>query len=143
MPATSFDSWTWRCGTAVADLMARIGVGPMARLTTTGWITRRTHTVPVVPIDHGGGRWLVAPYGPVAWVRNARVNPTVSLRRGRSTARYTACEVGPEDAGPVLQRYVQVASRARSSFTASVDAPTEAFIAEADRHPVFELRAIA
>jgi deazaflavin-dependent oxidoreductase (nitroreductase family) len=143
MPPISFDSWTWRCGTALANLMARLGVGPMARLTTTGRITSRAHTVPVVPIDHAGSRWLVAPYGPVAWVHNARADPTVTLRHGRSTARYTAREVGPDDAGPVLQRYVQVAARARSSFTAGVDAPAAAFTAEADRHPVFELRAAA
>ena len=89
MPPTSFDSWTWRCGTALANLMARLGVGPMARLTTTGRITGRAHTVPVVPIDHAGARWLVAPYGPVAWVHNALADPTVTLRRGRSTTAAT------------------------------------------------------
>jgi hypothetical protein len=39
----------------------------------------------------------------------------------------------------VLQRYVAVATATRKYFKAGKDAPVEQFIAEADRHPVFEL----
>jgi deazaflavin-dependent oxidoreductase (nitroreductase family) len=141
MTTPDFHRWTWRAGTALANVLARLGVGPLALLTTTGRRTGRPHTVPVVPIEHDGRRWLVAPYGPVGWVHNVRVDPHVTLRRGRRTERGTAREVGPEAAGPVLRRYVQVATRARGSFSADVDAPVAAFTAEADRHPVFELHA--
>jgi hypothetical protein len=98
--------------------------------------------LPVVPVELAGSRWLVAPYGAVAWVHNARSNPAVTLRRGRSTERLLAREAGPDEAGPVLKRYVHVATRARGSFTAGSDAHDAAFVAEAARHPVFELRPI-
>jgi hypothetical protein len=45
---------------------------------------------------------------------------------------------GPE-AGPVLQRYVQIASATRQYFQADQNDPVESFIAEAGQHPVFEL----
>jgi hypothetical protein len=40
--------------------------------------------------------------------------------------------------GPVLKRYVAIATATRSYFQADKDAPVEDFVAEADRHPVFE-----
>jgi hypothetical protein len=39
----------------------------------------------------------------------------------------------------VLKRYVGVATATRPYFRADKDAPVEDFVAEADRHPVFEL----
>lgn len=136
---STFRSWYWRIGNALVSALARGGVGPIALLTTTGRVTGRSHTVPVVPVEHAGRRWLVAPYGPVSWVHNARATRTVALRYGRERLEYTVREVGPDEAGPVLKRYVAVATRTRQRFNATVDAPVEAFIAEAAAHPVFEL----
>lgn len=135
-----FRGWRWRAGNALVNVFARVGVGPIALLTTTGRVTGRPYTVPVVPIDHAGARWLVAPYGPVGWVHNARAGGTVTLRRGRQRHAYTVREATPAEAGPVLKRYVTIATRARDRFAATVDAPVEAFIAEATDHPVFELQ---
>jgi surface antigen len=83
VPAQRFRSWRWRAGNALVSVFARTGIGPIALLTTTGRVTGRRYTVPVVPVDHAGARWLVAPYGPVAWVDNARAAGTVTLRHGR------------------------------------------------------------
>ena len=138
-PQPAFRSLSWRAGDALVGLLARAGVGPMHLLTTTGRRTGRPHTVPVVPIDHDGKRWLVAPYGAVAWVNNARASGRVRLRYGRGSGSYAVREAPAEEAGPVLQRYVAVASKTRSYFDATTDSPTAAFVAEADRHPVFEL----
>jgi hypothetical protein len=52
---------------------------------------------------------------------------------------YTVREVGAEEAAPVLKCYVAVATKTRPQFDAGPDSPVEAFAAEADRHPVFEL----
>ena len=46
---------------------------------------------------------------------------------------------GGEPAGPVLKGYVGVATATRPYLQADKDAPVEDFVAEADRHPVFEL----
>jgi deazaflavin-dependent oxidoreductase (nitroreductase family) len=138
-PAREFRSPGWRVGNAIVSVLARAGIGPIHLLTTRGRRTGRPHTVPVVLVEQDHRRWLVAPYGVVSWVHNARVAGRVTLRRGRDTREYAIREVRPDEAGPVLKRYVGIASRTRASFQASTDSPVEDFIAEAHRHPVFEL----
>lgn len=140
VPTPRFRGPLWRAGNALVGIPARIGVGPIALLTTTGRVTGRPHTVPVVLIDHADARWLVAPYGPVGWVHNARATDTVTVRYGRQRHAYVVREAGLAEAGPILKRYTAIATRTRHCFTATVDAPVEAFIAEAADHPVFELR---
>ena len=100
---------------------------------------RRPRTNPVVPVEHDGRSWLVAPYGPVSWVHNARAAGRVSLTRRRDTRAYAVREVSREEAGPVLKRYFRLAPSARPYFQAGKDSPVQDFVAEADRHPVFEL----
>ena len=137
-----FRSRGWRAGNAVVSLLARVGIGPIHLLTTRGYKSGRPHTVPAVPVDYDGKRWLVAPYGAVAWVHNARAAGRVSLRYGRATRDYTIREVSTDEAGPVLKRYVAIAGKTRAYFNATEDSPVEDFVAEADRHPVFELNAL-
>ncbi|MCC6830716.1 MAG: nitroreductase family deazaflavin-dependent oxidoreductase [Thermoleophilia bacterium] len=115
-------------------VLARLGVGPVHLLTT-----HRPRTVPVVPVDREGTRWLVAPYGPVGWVRDVRADRRIALRHGRTTRRYTAREASRGEAGPVLRRYVQVASKTRRHFAAAPGAPPEEFAEEWRDHPVFAL----
>ena len=95
--------------------------------------------MPVVPVDHDGTRWLVAPYGPVAWVRNVRAANRVRLRYGRATREYATREASADDAAPVLKRYLAIAPKARAQFGATPDSPVADFLAEARSHPVFEL----
>jgi len=135
----AFKSWVWRGGNAMVSVLARVGVGPIHLLTTRDRRTGRTHTNPVVPVEHHGRRWLVAPYGTVSWIRNARKDGQVQMRYGRATFDYNIREVDAEEAGPVLKRYVTVATKTRAQFRATADSPVEDFVAEADRHPVFEL----
>jgi deazaflavin-dependent oxidoreductase (nitroreductase family) len=135
----AFDSLGWRAGNAFVGLLARAGIGPIHLLTTRDRRTGGPHTLPVVPVEHGGRTWLVAPYGTVAWVRDVRRDGHVTLRFGRSTNEYTAREADAEEAGPVLKRYLSVATKTRPQFAATKDSPVEDFVAEADRHPVFEL----
>ena len=70
---------------------------------------------------------------------HARAGDRVSLRYGSTTRDYTAREVSVDEAAPVLKRYVAVATKTRAQFKATKDSPAEDFVAEADRHPVFEL----
>jgi deazaflavin-dependent oxidoreductase (nitroreductase family) len=124
----------------IMSALVRAGLVPRSYLLTThGRKTGRPRTNPVVPVEHDGRRWLVAPYGPVSWVRNARATGRVSLTRRRDTREYTIREVPPEEAGAVLKRYIRISPATRPYFQASKDSPVEDFIAEADRHPVFEL----
>lgn len=138
-PVPDFHRRQWRIGNAFVSLLARIGVGPFHLLTVVGRKTGKRYTQPMVPVEHADKCWLVAPYGPVAWVRNVRASNRVSLRRGRITRSYTVREAEANEAAPVLKRYVAVATKTRGFFEATVDSPVGDFVAEASRHPVFEL----
>ncbi len=93
----------------------------------------------MILVEDDGERWLVSPYGMVAWVHNVRAQPEVSLRHGRREEMLHAEEVDPVTAGPVLQRYVRSARVTAPFFDAKGDGPVEKFIEEAPRHPVFKL----
>jgi deazaflavin-dependent oxidoreductase (nitroreductase family) len=123
--------------------LAGLGVGPAWSLITRGRRTGKLRTTPVIPISEGGRQWLVAPYGEVSWVHNARAAGQVQLSRGRMRRTHTIRQASAAKAGPVLQRYIRIASAARPYFAAPVDGPVEAFVAEADRHPVFELTPVS
>ena len=72
-------------------------------------------------------------------MRNARAAGLVSISRRAGSFDYAIREVGPDEAAPILKRYVRIASATRPYFQANKDAPVEEFRAEAKRHPVFEL----
>ncbi len=132
-----------RVGNAVFSALARAGIGPAHLLTTRGRKTGRPRTNPVILVVRDRQRWLVAPYGAVPWVLNARAAGRVTLRRGRDRHDYTIRQLPPAEAGPVLQRYIRIAPATRPYFQASKDSPVADFIAEAHRHPVFELTPIS
>ena len=128
---------------AVVRPLARYGLAGRRThlLTVRGRRTGRPWSTPVSIVEEDGTRWLVAPVAGRNWVLNARAAGWVELRRGRRRERLAIVELPPEQAVPVLRRYV--ASRAgrltRPFFEARPDSPDEAWIAEADRHAVFRL----
>jgi deazaflavin-dependent oxidoreductase (nitroreductase family) len=129
-----------RVENAVMSALVWVGVVSHSHLLTTqGRHTGKLRTNPVTIVEHAGRRWLVAPYGVVPWVHNARAAGRVSLTRRFRTRHYTIREVSAQEAGAVLKRYVTIASATRDYFRADKDSPAEVFVAEADRHPVFEL----
>lgn len=131
-----------RVGNAIFSLLARAGIGPAHLLTTRGRKTGRLRTNPVILVELDKQRWLVAPYGAVSWVVNARAAGRVTLRRGRERRDYSIRELSPTQSGPVLKRYIRIAPATRPYFQASKGSPAEDFAAEAHRHPVFELTPI-
>lgn len=125
---------------ALMSALVRAGLVPSSYLLRTkGRKTGRMRSNPVTIVEYDGRRWLVAPYGPVSWVHNARAAGRVSLSRRLDTRHYAIREASAVEAGPVLQRYVAVATATRKYFQADKDGPVELFVAEANRHPVFEL----
>lgn len=121
--------------------LIRNGLAPpgMHLLTTSGAKTGAERTNPVQLIKHGGRRWLVAPYGEVSWVHNARTNPRVTISRRGRVEPCDVREATPEEAAPVLKKYLVRALVVLPYFEARPTSPLEAFAAEAARHPVFEL----
>lgn len=128
-----------RVGDAIFCLLARAGIGPAHLLTTRGRKTGQPRTNPVILVKQGKQRWLVAPYGAVSWVLNARAAGQVTLRRGRDRQVCAVRELPPAQAGPILQRYIRIAPATRPYFQVGKDSPAADFTAEAHRHPVFGL----
>ena len=118
-----------------------LGAAPRAMhlLTVRGRRTGEPHSTPVTFVEDTEGRWLVAPYGAVGWVRNARAAGEVSLQRGRRSMTVPVMEVEGDEAARVLQAYLRKVRVARPYFTAAPESPVEAFAAELSQHPVFRL----
>src|SRR5690606_2410157 len=79
-----------------------LGTRDLHLLTTRGARTGFLRTVPVSLVENTDGRFLVAPYGEVGWVRNIRKDGYATLRRGGWIELVSVVEVGPERAAPVL-----------------------------------------
>ncbi len=100
----------------------------------------RRYSTPVqLVLGDDGRRWLVAPYGETAWVRNARAAGEVELLRARRTTRHRIEEAAPDEAAPVLREYLRSTPIVTPYFDAGRGDPVEAFAAEAGLHPVFRL----
>ena len=126
----------------IVRLWIRLGLPPRKYhvLTVKGRRSGRSHSTPVSVVVVNGKRWLVAPYGPRNWVKNARAAGQVRLSRGAHSEVLTVEEEhDPTRCGPVLKLYFDQEPITRRFFDAKPGAPIEAFAAEAHRHPVFRV----
>ncbi|MBN1994912.1 MAG: nitroreductase family deazaflavin-dependent oxidoreductase [Anaerolineae bacterium] len=121
--------------------LVRFGLGPKQTymLTVRGRKSGKLYSTPVSLVEEGDTRWLVAPYGEVSWVKNARAAGEVTLTQGRRSETVAIKEAGPEESGPVLKKYIKLEPITQPYFEVGPDAPVEAFVAEAPRHPVFRI----
>jgi deazaflavin-dependent oxidoreductase (nitroreductase family) len=122
-------------------LLLVVGLGPRSTylLTTSGRLSGRRRATPVTLVEEGPERWLVAPYGEVGWVRNARAAGMVTLSRGRRSETVAVVELTPHEAAPVLKAYVVRVPITRPFFDAGPSSGLALFRAEAGRHPVFRI----
>ena len=122
-------------------MLLRLGLGPAHTylLTVTGRRSAAPRSTPVTLVEEGGRRWLVAPYGEVAWVRNLRAARRAAISRGGRTVEIEVNEVGVEDAASVLKLYVTRVPITRPYFDVQPESDVSAFRAEAPRHPVFAI----
>lgn len=129
-----------RAGNLLVRALLRIGLGRTPTwLTVRGRRSGRPYSTPVTLVEHEDSRWLVAPYGEVAWVRNARAAGEVTLSRGRRAETVAIVESPSEEAAPVLKHYVTNVPITRPYFDVTPASDLAAFTAEAPRHPVFRI----
>lgn len=140
-PTYRLNLWR-RAANVVVTALLRRGIGPRRTylLTVPDRRTGRPRSTPVTLVEERGGRWLVAPYGEVAWVRNARAAGRITLSRGRRVETMAIVEAGLDEAAPVLKSYVRDVPITRPFFTARPDADLAAFKDEALHHPVFRIQ---
>ena len=77
----------------VQPLVSRLQTGGVATLTVPGRRTGRARTVPVIPIEVEGIRYLVSPYGESQWVGNLRAAGKGTLARKGKVETFQAGEV--------------------------------------------------
>jgi len=127
----------------VTQLMIRYNIGPRYYylLTVRGRKSGQPYSTPVALVEEGHRRWLVAPYGEVGWVKNARAAGEVRLSRGGKTETVAIHALSPQESAPILKEYIQLEGIVQPYFNARPDSPLEVFAAEAPRHPVFRIEA--
>src|SRR5918993_1368227 len=130
-----------RLANGLMRLLLRLGLAPgtMMLLTVPGRRSGTPHSTPVTLVEENGQRWLVAPYGSVGWVHNARAAGQVAISHGRRSETVRVEELAPEAAAPILKAYVKRVPITRPYFDAAPDAPLTAFVTEAAKHPVFQI----
>jgi deazaflavin-dependent oxidoreductase (nitroreductase family) len=121
--------------------LLKLGIAPSIYylLTVIGRKTGNPHSLPLVLVEEKKKRWLVAPYGEVDWVKNARASGVVNLTKRKRSEDYTFRELSPEDAAPILKKYLELFSLTKPYFNARLDSSLDEFVADARSRPVFEL----
>jgi len=134
-----------RSANAVFGGLTRLGIGAHYRhvLTVRGRSSGAPHSTPVDVMEVGGDRWLVAPYGVVGWVKNARVVGRVELARGGKREQFDVEEVTGEEAVPVIRAYIRDVPVTSAYWDCRADASYADLAAEVPSHPVFRLRPVA
>lgn len=138
MPARyEVNAWVRFVG-VITGLLARLGVGNITVLTTTGRRSGQRRPVPVSPITDGDAAYIVSPYGDVSWVQNVRADPVVELRRGLSKRQVRLREVTGEAEG-IVRRYYEREPFARRFMDVPGEATTADFATVSGRFPVFRV----
>ena len=102
-------------------------------------------TVPVNLLEHGGGRYLVAPRGETEWVLNLRASGRGELRLGKRSEAFVAHEVVADaDKVPVLRAYIAAWWFEVKRFfeLPGPDATDEQIARVAGQHPVFRIDSV-
>ena len=109
-------------------------------LTVPGRKTGLLRTKPVALVEEGEQKWLVAPYGAVNWVLNARAAGKVTIARGGYVEEFLIKELPVAARAPLLKQYITLFPITRPYFDTLPSDPMERFAHEAQRRPVFLLQ---
>jgi deazaflavin-dependent oxidoreductase (nitroreductase family) len=130
--------------------------GPNVLLTVRGRSSGRSRGVPVSMMQFGDRRFVQAAFGEVNWVRNLRASGQAVVTKGRHSDSVDAVELAPETAGAIMREVLAPNERSRllravvgpttrppigvlHYFGVRVDETVDEHVADARRHPVFEL----
>jgi len=98
--------------------------------------------VPVSVVEILDKKWLVAPYGPVNWVKNVRAAKQIEIRKRCSTHVYIPTEITAKESAPVIKKYLEIEKHPKDYFQVNEYSPLSDIEAEAHRYPVFSLEAV-
>lgn len=122
----------------IMTLLARIGIGSIVELVTTGRKTGRPRSVPISPITREGTEYLVAPYGSVDWVQNLRAHPRATLRKGSKSRTVDLVEV-TDDSPEIVAAYYERERYSRPYMDVPAAPTVEDFRKARGLFPVFRI----
>ncbi len=130
-------------GNAPIALLVKLGFSPAGAhlLAVRGRKSGEWRTTPINPLEHEGGRYLVAPRGETEWVRNMRAAGGGELRLGSKREAIQAVELADEDKPALIHAYLKRWRRETGAFFDNIsdDAPDEEYRRIAPDHPTFRI----
>ncbi|MGD9700810.1 MAG: nitroreductase/quinone reductase family protein [Acidimicrobiia bacterium] len=115
-------------------LAMMLHIGGSETLRVAGRSTGKIQEIPVIPLDHGGERYLVSPRGETEWVRNLRAAGKCDLAgKSGGSKTYAATEVPVDDRAEILTAYQAKAGKTVAAYFRKLPAAAD--------HPVFRLAA--
>ena len=129
---------------------------PNVLLTVRGRRSGKPRTVPVGMVELDGRMFIQASYGEGGWAQNLRVAGEATLAEHHRRVPAKAVELPPDQAATILQRALEPYRRSRllrtllgarfrppigvlTRYRIRIDETPEEYLAEALRHPLFEL----
>ncbi len=117
-----------------------LGMRHNYQLQVRGRKSGKIYSTPVNVLEHGGGRFLIAPRGDTQWVRNARAAGIVMLKKGSRHERLRVRELPDEKKLELLKEYLDsFKTTVQRYFPIPAGSPPDAFGPLAGHYPVFEL----
>ena len=147
---STFQRWQFRDGrpNRSARVLSRLlgiafaaGIGPnqAATIEVRGRNSGRKISFPIVVVDYGGHRYLVAMLGDKTnWVRNLHADNRAVLLQGKRE-NVSAVEDFSGNRAAILRRYLEISPGARPFFPIDRRAPLGDFERIVDQYPVFRV----
>lgn len=132
---------------------------PNVLLTVRGRRSGKPRTVPVGIVELDDRKFVQSSYGEGGWVQNLRVAGKATLTEHGSEIPVEAVELPADEAAAILRRTLEPYRRSRllrallgprfrppigvlSRYRIRIDDTPEEYLAEARRHPLFELKRV-
>src|ERR1041384_8154257 len=107
----------------------RLGMSGVEPLVVRGRRTGEPQKLPVIPVEHDGGTYVVSTRGESDWVRNVRAAGQVELQGKRGAHILRATEIPPEERPAIIAAYRAKAGRTVETYWKQLP--------DAVDHPVF------
>ena len=125
----------WFVRSVFNKVAMKTGMSGILTLTVAGRRSGTPCSVPVVPMEVDGRRYLVSSRGESEWVRNLRAAGVAELAGKGTSERVRATEVPVADRPPLLEEYQRVAGRAVAGLFTQLPDPAD--------HPTFLVEPVA
>ena len=123
----------------VNPVVSRLRTGGVEELTVTGRRTGQPRRVPVIPVQVGTHRYLVAPFGESGWVQNTarpvRASSTDTGSRSTSSRTRSLSTSGPRSSTDTAGSLVAASNDASGHYLTRVTIPSSRSRADSDLRP--------